>query len=182
MYDIYKNDQRNGLSVKNDPDGTLSYSMRYEDGDAMGFTYLGGDGKLLPEISSVQGVIQMKSFFPNGKISRQAVYIDGKVNGRDILFYTNGQVRSVDSADYGVREGMDKEYYTNGKIMLDYNYLHDNLHGICRQYSEKGVLLKETSYWNGLPHGLTKYFSEDGKPIETRQYYYGKLISVKNEK
>jgi antitoxin component YwqK of YwqJK toxin-antitoxin module/Tfp pilus assembly protein PilF len=177
----YKNGQRDGPANKYDPDGTLAYSTRYEDGDMAAYTYADGSGKLLPETVLPRGSGSLKSYFADGKPSRECRLEDGQVNGRDVLYYHNGHLRLTDSSDHGINEGPWKEYYPNGTLKNDYFYLNDNLHGICREYDEKGALVKEVSMWNGVPHGTARYYSANGKPKQTRIYYYGKLLSVKNE-
>jgi antitoxin component YwqK of YwqJK toxin-antitoxin module len=42
-------------------------------------------------------------------------------------------------------------------------------------------LKKEVGYENGETHRSSKYYNENGKLVKTMWYYYGKLISVKNE-
>jgi len=178
----YQDDERNGIAIKNDVDGSIAYATHYEEGDIVGYSYPDANGKLVPEIPILRGSGTLKSYFANGKPSRECNFSDGKVNGRDILYYANGHVRSADSSEYGDNEGSRKEYYSNGKIKLDYLYLNDNLHGICREYNAQGVLIKEMNFINGIRNGPVRYFNDDGSLRETRFFYYGKLLSVKNEK
>jgi antitoxin component YwqK of YwqJK toxin-antitoxin module/tetratricopeptide (TPR) repeat protein len=178
----YQDDERNGLAIKNGLDGSTAYATHYEEGDIVAYSYPDANGKLVPEIPIPRGSGQLKSYFANGKPSRACNFSDGKVNGRDILYYANGQVRSTDSSEYGHSQGPWKEYYANGKIKLDYYYVNDNLNGICREYSSKGVLIKEMNLVNGVLNGPVRYFNDDGTLRQTRFFYYGKLLSVKNEK
>lgn len=178
----YKDDQMNGIENKYNPDGTLAYRIIFEDDDAKSYTYLGSDGKLLPliAIDSNNGVI--KSYFQNGKLSRDGIYSDGLKNGVNKIYYPSGQLRSVDNAVYGVNEGSSKAYFEDGKLQADYNYITDNASGIGREYYKSGKLKKEAAFTNGVNNGPAKYFDENGKLIKTLWYYYGKLMAVKNEK
>jgi antitoxin component YwqK of YwqJK toxin-antitoxin module len=178
----YKDDERNGPAVKNDADGSIAYGTRYEDGDIVSYTYPDASGKLVPEIPVPLGSGKLKTYFANGKPSRVCIFSDGKINGTDTIYYANGRIRSTDSSAYGYYEGPRKEYHPNGALKYDYHYLSDNLSGVCRQYNEKGMLIKEMNFINGVLHGPVSIFNAGGKLKETRFYYYGRLLSVKNEK
>ncbi len=182
LVSVYKDDLLNGFNDKYDPDGTLAYRVNFENDYAKTYTYLGKDSKLLQQIplDSKNGVV--KTYFPDGKPSRECVYKDGKKCGTDVTYYDNGQVKSIDTAMYGIAEGLSKEYSKEGKLRSLYQYVIDNANGICREYNEKGMLKKEMTYENGISNGPTKYYDENGKLIKTLTYYYGTLISATNEK
>ncbi len=178
----YKDDVRDGLGKKYDTQGTLCYQVLAEDDNVASYSYLGTDNKLLPAIIVPADKGSLKSFFPNGKLSRQCTYSDGKTNGQDIIYYINGQIRSVDTSSYGIIEGISNEYYEDGKLKSSFNYLHDNVNGVAKEFYKNGTLKKEMNFLNGVSHGLTKYYDDKGELIKTMTYYYGKLIFVKNEK
>ncbi|HEY4966421.1 MAG TPA: hypothetical protein VII28_08480, partial [Puia sp.] len=176
----FKKNERNGLSTFKDPDGSLLYTIRYDNGIVKGYTYTGSDGKMVPEITAELGSLQLNSFFQNGKLSRKCQFIDGKVNGTDILYYTTGQMRSQDSSICGTYEGMYIENFPNGKPNKKYYYYQGNMHGICRDYNDQGILIKESNFYNGMLNGPSKYFSDSGQLKETRYYYFDHLLFVKN--
>jgi len=177
----YKDDNVNGTVERFDPDGTLMYQCNFEDDQATDYTYEGKDGKLVPAIPLSYTGSAMKAYFPNGKPSRETTYINGTVTGRDVLYYTSGQVRSVDTTSYGISNGTSIEYYPNGKTKSTYHYATDNLDGVCREFYDTGILKKEITFDNGQENGAAKYYDKNGKLIKTMIYNYGKLISVKNE-
>ena len=176
---MYRHDERNGNSTYTDSDGGLLYTIRYEDGSLKAFSYLGKDGKPVPEIKAEHGKLMLSSFFQNGLPSRECQYIDGKLNGADIIYYANGKLRSRDSLEYGIYQGESREYYPNGKQSKIYIYENNHPHGRCFEYNDKGILTREINYYNGNRHGETKYFSDNGTLLETRYYYNGILLSVK---
>ena len=177
----YKNDELNGEVKKYDPDGTLMYQVAFEDDRANSYTYLGKDGKLVPSVLLAWNNGVMKSFYPSGKPSRETTYSDGTVNGHDVLYYNNGQLRSVDTSQYGLTEGLSTENYPNGKPKTAYYYKTDNTDGPCKEYYDTGVLKKDEPMDNGNDNGAVKYYDKNGKLTKTMIYDYGKLISVKNE-
>lgn len=178
----YKEDDLDGIAQKFDPDGSLAYQSFYEDDEIKSYSYTGKDGKLMPFIPLSGAKAEFKSFYANGKPSREAVYSDGTKNGNVRLYYSNGQLMSDGTEIYGVNEGPSKEYYPNGKLKTELTYLADNVDGISKEYYSNGNLKKESVYLNGINHGPAKYYNENGKLTKTLIYYYGKLMDVKNEK
>jgi uncharacterized protein len=175
----YRNDERQGSATNADPDGSLLYTVWYNEGNVLGYSYLDKDGKPIPEILADHGKLKLESFFQNGRPSRKCQYNDYTLNGSDILYFANGKMRSQDSLEYGIFEGLKKEYYPNGNPILIYNYKNNHLHGPCRDYNNKGILIREINYYNGDRHGEAKYYTENGALQETRYYYYGILMNVK---
>ncbi|RKR82289.1 antitoxin component YwqK of YwqJK toxin-antitoxin module [Mucilaginibacter gracilis] len=178
----YKDDLLDGLSQKYDEDGSLAYQALFQNDKIVSYTYLGADGKLLPfiTVAGTNGIF--KSYFANGKVSRECFYSDGEKNGKMTIYYTNGKPRSTDETVYGISEGPDREYYPDGKLKSEYQYLNDNYNGICKEYYKNGVLKKEITVVNGYNNGPSKYYNENGKLIKTMLYENGKLLSVTHEK
>jgi antitoxin component YwqK of YwqJK toxin-antitoxin module/Tfp pilus assembly protein PilF len=177
----YKDDELDGAAKKYDPDGSLAYQVNYEGGNAIAYTYLGKDGKLLPLIPIPYNNGSLKAYYQNGKLSRECTFSDGVLNGRDIVYYSNGQVCTSDTLAYGLFNGIYKAYNPNGKQKSVYNYIIDDADGICREYDEDGILKEEISYEHGSFRGPTRYYDKNGKIAKTLVYYYGKLIAAKNE-
>lgn len=176
---LYKAGVLDGPAKKYDPDGTLAYQTTFDDDYAVSYSFLATDGKLTPPAVIAYNNGTVKSFFPNGKPSRECSYSDGGKNGHDVIYYSNGQIRSEDTPVYGLAYGITKDYYPNGKLKSVYNYIMDNPDGVCKEYYANGNLKKEMTFDNGEYHGPTKYFDENGKLVKTTWYYYDKLISVK---
>jgi antitoxin component YwqK of YwqJK toxin-antitoxin module/Tfp pilus assembly protein PilF len=179
---FYKGGFREGVLKKYDINGMLAYQVKYEKDDAKTYTYIGKEGKLIAQIPINVAQDTLKTYFPNGSISRKCNFNDGKPNGTDCLYYSNNNIRLITSVGYGIYNGSYKEYFPDGKLKLDYNYSQNNLNGLCRDYYSSGILKEESYFENGLCQGPAKYFDELGKLHKTMRYYYGKLLSSKNEK
>jgi len=179
---IYKDGELDGVYIKNNSDGSLAYQINFEDGFARSYTYPGKDGKLVTPVILSPVNDTLKAYFQNGKLARLCAYDNGLKNGKDVMYYSDGQVWSVDNAVYGISEGSYTEYYPNGKLKSEYPYAVDNVDGICREYYATGTLKKEEPYDNGSYEGMVKYFDSGGKPVKTLQYLFGSLITVKDEK
>jgi antitoxin component YwqK of YwqJK toxin-antitoxin module/Tfp pilus assembly protein PilF len=175
----YKAGVLDGPVKKYDPDGSLAYQINFEDDKAISYSYLAADGKLTPAAVLAYNNGTLKTYFANGKLSRECSYSDGVKNGHDVMYYTNGQIRDEDSPVYGLAFGVTKIYYPNGKLKSVYSYNMDNANGIGKEYYLNGNIKKEMSFDNDEYHGPTKYFDENGKLMKTMWYYYDKLIAVK---
>ena len=173
------NDGRDGLSIKYDPDGLPGYAIRYSDDIAISYTYSGRDGKWVPEIKMTAGLFTVHTSYSNGNPSRHCAFKDGKINGIDTLFYSNGKIRSIDSNSYGLNEGRKVLYTPGGQLNFESTSLNDKMNGVVREYLDNGKLAKETPYYNGIIHGIEKIYDESMHLTENRFYYYGKLLAVK---
>lgn len=174
-----EHDERAGWTKKFDEEGNLLYQVRFNLDLPVAYTYLDKSGKLLPEIPLHGGSGKVKSFFANGNPSSEFEYIEGKLNGPNINYYSNGRLRAKGNEDYSLSEGNYKYYYPNGQLQYDYNFLHDKLHGFYKEYNEKGIVTEEGYYHNGEPHNIIRIYDDSGKPRETSYYYYGKLLDIK---
>ena len=175
----YRNGKKEGTVKTYDPDGTLLFQLTYLHGDPVSYTYLDKRDSLLPEIPIPLQTAKIKTLFPNGKVSAEFALKDGYTHGEYRLYYTNGQLRSVNHRNYGELEGEYNFYYPSGQLKESGTYLHDNLHGVNREYNEKGIVTTEWNYYNGDTNGITKLFDDTGHLRQTDLYYYGTLLSVK---
>ncbi len=174
----FKAGLRDGITVKLNPNGSPIYLIRYEDGVPVAYSFPGNGNQDVPEIGiSLQGT-KFKTFFPNGQVSRECEYLNGNLNGKDILYYPNGKIHSLYSNENGDFEGEMKTYFENGKPETEYLYHLDNMDGPYREYNENGVLTEEGNYYNGNYHGIVKRYDANGKIKETRKYYYGYLLAI----
>lgn len=175
----YKDDERDGFYKRFDREGTLIYQLRFDNGTPVGYSYPGKDGKLVTELPIRGGNGKVETFYSNGRTSAKFTYVDGEVNGEDILYYPDGKVWRQSELAFGEDEGVSKNFYADGTLESEYNYLHDELHGKFARYSVKGKITKEGTYVAGLLHGEVKYYDDNGKLKSTYNYYYGQLVSVK---
>jgi antitoxin component YwqK of YwqJK toxin-antitoxin module/Tfp pilus assembly protein PilF len=175
----YENGERRGLYKKYTEDGMLVYQMNFDDDLPVGYSYLGKNNELVPEIPMPRGCGKFKPLFPNGKVAIEATYIDGSQHGTYKYYHPNGKLLLENTENYGNSEGILKEYYADGTQRSIFNYLHDNIHGNYKQFNAKGILVEEGNDYNGDYHGEVRYFDDNGKLKSVRTYYYGQLLSVK---
>lgn len=176
---IYKEGDRQGPARKYDPDGTLMYEITYEGGGAKSFTYLNNNSQPVTPIIIKPVSGELKTYYPNGSVSREFSFVNGVLHGKDILYYKNGKQMSYSVFKNGVKEGPWLEYYSSGQLKSESTYLHDNLNGVYKKYSETGKLEREENYINGTLHGKSVKYDATGKVKQTLIYYYGDMIEIK---
>lgn len=179
---MYKDDKLEGDVKKYDPDGSLAYVINFSDDKPKHYSYMGKDGKMVPDIPITSTSGPLKAYYANGKISREWSYSDNLLNGSDFIYYSNGQIRSIDTLDYEITKGIAKGYFPNGKLRYEYPYNDGYLNGVCKDYSQNGNLKEESVFDNGSYNGPAKLYDANGKLIKTLIYKYGILVSVQTEK
>ena len=177
----YKDGNKNGLYRYFTPEGILIYQVMYKKNSPVSYSYLDKRDSLLPPIAIEKETARIKTYFPNGTVSAELEYKDGFLDGDYKLYYPNGQLYIQKHRSYGNLEGEQIEYYSNGKVHTRTPYLHDSEHGTYKEYNEKGILIEEWNFYLDSPHGLTRRFDGNGKLRANYYYYYGRLLSVKNE-
>ena len=135
----------------------------------------------------------------NGKLRVQMEFIEGKKNGKEIDFHTNGEVDTITTFkdDYAngpyfkYREGgalavkgfmKDEErhgryeiYYESGQLENAGDYKEDELEGVWKYYLENGKLSSNVLYKDGVKNGLAKIYHKSGKLQAEGNYKDDKL-------
>ena len=176
-----KDDLFDGIGKVYDPKGALAYQVVYNNDLVVAYTFNDSNGKLKEDIviDNTKGLI--KSFYANGKPSRECTYLGNERHGDDRIYYENGNLLSEEHFEYNTLEGPAKYYHENGKIRTDYTYLNGHEHGLCKTYNENGSLKREANYEYGVINGPVKIYNENGKLVSTKNYENGVLKSVNNE-
>ena len=175
--EILKNTFKNGELVKQDIctlNGTLK-ERRILNGDEMEYStfYPNGNVKqkilakdkiiIKEQIYARSGNIMYNSFFsdgkpvteyfeyyPDGKLFRKIVSVDGKLNGDSIEYYPSGNIKEKIFLVDDKMNGEDIEYYENGVIKEKAYFINDKQEKEHFFYDEKGKLIKTDIYKNGV--------------------------------
>ena len=173
----YVEDVKDSFSVYYAPDGTVRMKFRYDNGVLMGYTYVGKDGKDVPEIPLPHETGSIVAYYPNGNKSYEGAYKKGSRDGKVTYYYPDGKVQWVFNYKDGWAEGTQLYYYPDGKVEKVQEEMNDDLHGLTKYYDKGGVLKKEQNYYMGYLHGLSKVY--EGSNVKVSNYYYGVLLSEK---
>jgi antitoxin component YwqK of YwqJK toxin-antitoxin module len=96
---------------------------------------------------------------------------EGRLQGKRIVFYENGQLAEEVNYEEGSIEGVSKWYSLKGTVLKEFVYKNNELHGIAKNYNGKGEILTEGSYKRGKKTGVWKYY-EEGKLVKQKDFTY----------
>ncbi|MFC5044583.1 toxin-antitoxin system YwqK family antitoxin [Aquimarina hainanensis] len=107
------------------------------------------------------------------KIMMTEVYKNGKLNGKQLTYFLNGQLTEKTNYVEGKIEGIRIVYAEDGTKLKEYTYEKDQLHGSTKYYDAEGKISIEGNYKRDKKDGIWNYY-KDGKLSEQ------KLFPVKN--
>lgn len=116
-----------------------------------------------------------RSYWDDGTLKSELRYIDGKLNGECVWYFSNGQ--KVMQADYkdDLKDGHSLRWRVNGQLEEDCWYKHGELDSLYRSYSEKGKLAAEEYYVDGKRNGSAKKWYDNGQVFQDGQYVDGMM-------
>lgn len=136
--------------------------LKYENG-----VYLKGNslftGRAVEYISKknpeIKNIIELK----NGKIEYKEMYEDNIKNGESVMYYPNGQIKSIGNNINGQIEGEVITYYENGTILSKQNYIGGSVEGEVVTYYPNGKMQSKVQFKNGQPIGNFIFYTETGE-------------------
>lgn len=164
----YQNGKMHGKYTKFDSQGNVIIARHYQKGSLLSESRKLSNGLLLKQEWYWHGAIKrryslsqsskiirsLKSWHPNSIIKNQHQFDHrGKKHGKQITWYSNGQIKSFAKYKNGKQYGVAKRWYKTGRV---------------RVYS---------FYRNGSRHGLYMKFDKRSRPIVERTYSRGQLLS-----
>lgn len=130
--------------------------------------YIFSEKKGYFEIRNENGIPQYIKYYSN----------TGKVNGGEISFMDNGNVRSFTYLKNDtITIGPSVRFYDTGKINYFDSYIDGKKEGVSVHYTSKGILTRKSYYRNGVQDGEQYLFDYDsGDTLKIEIYKKGKLI------
>ena len=117
--------------------------------------YFNDKGEIRKEEKYQNGEIQeKKEWHPNGNEWKKYKYKDGKLNGKCIEYYKNGEKSSIQYWLSGKKDSDWIYYYDNGKVKETFMYDMDIIHGKREKYFYSGQIHMRRNYKNGVMEGL----------------------------
>lgn len=130
---------------------------------------------------------EYKSWYDDGGISRQCVYLDGMMHGKCIDWYKNGKIHRYSTCENGEQIGeyimwhdngniavyvYEQEKYLNGEKNM-YSWYRDGKpkeYILCNKFQMKwnnnGELIKKLTYVNGILYDIWHMFYDNGKIVK----------------
>ena len=175
----YEHGLANGTASYYDGNGVLQFYREYFYDKVIGYSYNGKDGKPVEMIPITNETGKLKSYFPNGNVSREYEMLNGKFIGNYSEYYENGQLMASTNYENGMVVGERNEYWDNGNLMLTENYIDNYKNGVFKYFDKNGKLTKTETYLVDELNGPTKHYNSAEKVIKTVNYFDGILITDK---
>lgn len=172
------NKERVGVWKKYYSNKRIRYVGQFEDGKEVGvFKFYDITSSKHPVIIKTffenSDSLYVQFFTLSGKIETEGVLNGRKRAGNWKYFYPDGTIMSEENYVNGKLEGVQIIYYQDGKVTEFATYKNGLLDGVISKYSSKGILIEEVVYKKGLLNGLAKYFELNGNLKETGSYRNG---------
>jgi antitoxin component YwqK of YwqJK toxin-antitoxin module len=100
----------------------------------------------------------------NIKISEEN-YLQGKLHGKKIVFYKDGNMAEESFYENGLKHGVYKKYGLDQKLLEEKTYVNDEIEGKIYIYDYDGKVSVEGQYRKDRAYGIWKYF-ENGKLVK----------------
>lgn len=186
----------------------LFYQGTFKDDQPVGeFTYYYEKGQVkgTMDYQPGGGKVRNKTFYTNGKVMAEGIYIDKKKDSIWNYFTKEGILSSVEVWDRGAKHGLEKvffddgtlaeetvhvdglrngdwkQYYESGKLRLHGIFVRDRLDGPITYYYANGANEIKGKFLAGLREGTWMYFNEDGSVREQIVYREGDIEKEKKE-
>jgi antitoxin component YwqK of YwqJK toxin-antitoxin module len=167
----FTNDRISGVERLYYGSGKLFRETPYKDGAKSGMVkWYYEDGALECQATyhndSVQNGV-VRSIYDNEDFPYivKSPFKDGKEDGMEKSFYTDGALAGEIFYKKGKKEGMEKWYFPDGKLNWELNYTKGKENGTLKQYDDTGKLLNITE-WKDGKEGKTINYKENGKEIK----------------
>src|SRR5205085_6447467 len=98
-----------------------------------------------------------KFYNDSGQLTSGYIYKDGKKNGVQTEFYSNGNIKSEEFTEENIKNGLCKYYNTDGKMVRSVLFNNGVENGLAREFDPAdGRVITVTTYKNG-------YFTKEEK-------------------
>lgn len=87
--------------------------------------------------------------YPNGKIKKDVVYLDGKENGAARTFYEKGERETERFYTHGEKDSIHKGWWPGGRSKFEYNFKSGNYNGYFTEWYENGQINQQIIYADG---------------------------------
>ena len=174
-------DNRQGNTFYYAPDGMLMFRLRFDNNVICAYSYLGKDGKFIPEIPVTDTITEIVTYYPNGRISARFRLSHGLYNGKFITYYANGTKLKEATYANDENEGYETLFYPNNMLKEKVSYHADNREGIYQSYYDNGKIHKTGNYFMNNEEGDWKVFNREGSLKEILTYHDGVLYEIKKK-
>ncbi len=174
----YKNGERQGNQLFYGDDNTVAVVVKFDQGDAYGYTYMGKDGQMVPVVPLKNGTGEIIAYYSNGKKAAEMNVLNGLFEWIQKIYFSNGQLAEERAFKNYLLEGRFVRYNPEGKVVYECTYQNGQEIGNEFKYDKNGQLLITKSYFNGVPHGDALVKDPNTNKTSTYKYYCGTLLNI----
>jgi len=114
-------------------------------------------------------------YYPNGKIYVFSKYVKGHIEGRYNEYYDNGMLKYESYNKNGLDEGKCLSYYKNKQVKEVGDYKKGRKDSTWNEYYQNGKIKEVSNYLNGSLNGSYIDYYENGKIKKSENYLNGLL-------
>lgn len=97
-------------------------------------------------------------------------------NGKVVVENKRSNTTTEANFKDGKMDGLNKQFYSDGKVWKESMYKEGKLHGTAKVYDQQGRLEREVNYENGTKHGKYLRYFKSGKPSLEIEYDHGRPL------
>lgn len=174
-----KENEKDGPQIYYGEGDRVACVLYYREGNLVGYSHEGKDGKLLPMIPVKNGTANIRAYYSNGKIAAEINTVQSEFAGVSKIYYSNGNVAEERNSKEGLLDGPFKRYMPDGKLVYEHTYWNNEDAGPEKTYDKNGSLLVSKEFYCGVPHGQLIINDPVTHKTTKYTYHYGELINVK---
>lgn len=112
-------------------------------------------------------------YYLNGKKEGEGYLFNGKLKGKRLLFYPEGNLSDEVEYENGIENGIEKRYFKNGTLMQTGEFKNGKEIGIWQMYHPNGKLKQRTNFVNGKMDGESVSYYSTGEIKGKNNYTNG---------
>ncbi len=112
-------------------------------------------------------------YYLNGKKEGEGFLFNGKLKGKRLLFYPEGNLSDEVEYENGLQNGIEKRYFKNGTLMQTGEFKNGKEIGIWEMYHPNGQLKQRTNFVNGKMDGESVSYYSTGEIKGKNNYING---------
>jgi uncharacterized protein len=175
----YYSDERHGkktyFNELKKPIGIIYYNSDY----ITGYSACDAQGNALGTTKIIKGKAAITINYPDGKPAVVLNFAQGELNGKQLVYYSNGQIAEERNMNLIGINGMLRKYFTNGKMMYEGNFVNGNNQGAETLSDNSGRVLGKANYNKDKLNGNIEYVNDKSGITEVFQYNNGVLLNNK---
>jgi antitoxin component YwqK of YwqJK toxin-antitoxin module len=112
-------------------------------------------------------------YYLNGKKEGEGFLFNGKLKGKRLLFYPEGNLSDEVEYENGLQNGIEKRYFKNGTLMQTGEFKNGKEIGIWEMYHPNGQLKQRTNFVDGKMNGESVSYYSTGEIKGKNNYING---------